>query len=289
MDGTPPSRRPSTSPTRPPTPTEQARARATLGHHIMLRVDDERTIALSPADHRRAARILLEHGEPRGLLAFRVVGCHVHILAICDRIEAGKLARAVAIALRKVLGIGCPFSRARIKPIADHRHLESTFWYVLRQEKHHRVSADPLHDGSCLPDLIGARVTLARRGSAVALGTAMVEAVAQLLPRVQRRKLVEEIGGAQLDAAIPTLEHLGDAAAAAFGLADITTRSWVTPLACRAAAHAARGLGTTAQVATQLAITTRSVQRHLLAPAPEPHILAVTRQLRLRALPRPTP
>jgi hypothetical protein len=165
-----------------------------IGQHITMRLSDDRVIAPSIADRRAAARVLLRHGTRAGLLAFRVVDTHVHVLVRCDRAVAGSFAHATEVALRATLRLPIPFEPARIRPVLDQPHLYRAFGYVLRQEIRHGTSMDPVHDGSSLPELLGLRV----------VDDLVAQRVAASLPRLDARSLVS-----LLEAPVPRVAGLG--------------------------------------------------------------------------------
>ena len=108
-----------------------------LGHHVMMRLVDGRTLTESPRDRRAAARVLYEQGEHRRLLAFRVADTHVHVLLVGSREQAGSFATYVGCALRWALGLSRPFAPSFVQPVLDQRHLYNAFRYVFRQEQRH--------------------------------------------------------------------------------------------------------------------------------------------------------
>jgi hypothetical protein len=259
-----------------------------LGHHVMLRLEDDRVIARTPAERRAAARIVYEQGESRGLIAFAFADSHLHVLLACDRVEAGRFARYVAVALRSTMRIPVRFARSRIKKIADQHHLASTYRYILRQEARHGTDADPFRDGSHVPDCVGARVLLARSrrdpDQRTILGQETMAAAARLLPRIRTPELVAQLGGEELLSAAPAYESLADAAAAAFGLGTLDDPDGIATIARRAAIHAAVGTLGPARVAILLGVSTRTVRRQARRSIPPAFVRAVGLQLRFRGL-----
>lgn len=269
----------------------RSRMREPLAHHVTMRLSTGRVLCCTAASRRRAARALYEQGEPHGLLSFRVADTHMHVLLACDRTAAGIFARLVETSLRARLSTPEPFEPARFTPVLDQSHLGSTFRYVMRQEKRHGTLADPFHDGSSLPDLIGARWLLAapRSGVGVApLGAATARKVAALLPRVRRVDLLAEVG-VQGAGDVPSLDGLGDAAAAALGLDGIEGRGAARTLARGAAIHVAGAALSTVDLAHTLGISTRAVQQLRATPPHLGAIRAVAVQLRMRAVHRALP
>jgi hypothetical protein len=94
----------------------------------------------------------------RHQLLFNVADNHGHSVVDGD----AKTARYVAASLRRVLARlpgGRPLEPARIKPVNGRSHLENLVPYVLTQTAHHGLAKHPAAwIGSCLPDLVGARI-----------------------------------------------------------------------------------------------------------------------------------
>jgi hypothetical protein len=198
-----------------------------LGWHLTFRLKDSRVIAPETAARRRVARSFLEIGERFGLLAFRVVLDHAHGEFLCDREQAGQAAQAIGASITLALGLPAGFNVTYLTPIRDQRHLDATFAYILGNDRKHGTTADPLHDASVVPDLVGLR----------ALGTGVRDRVAAHLPgRLEEAR--EALGVASL---APRFSpgHLADAAAAAVGLATLKGRSEAAVLARAAAVQVA--------------------------------------------------
>jgi len=91
-------------------------------------------------------------------LMFCGVDEHVHLVPMCDRERAGRVAQATAPAVRPFIGEGS-MEPARIRPVIGNRHLDNLVAYVVRQPSKHGMGGHPaLWSGSCLLDLFGARV-----------------------------------------------------------------------------------------------------------------------------------
>src|SRR5262245_5666905 len=130
-----------------------------IGYLLMLRLQDDRVIAPSPAERRLLARTVLRMTRRCFLLVFALVDTHVHLeVARCTREAAGELARRIELSLGRLLELPVGFERARVKTIVDQAHLAAAFRYTLRQDRHHGVDVDPLRDATSLPDLLGMRV-----------------------------------------------------------------------------------------------------------------------------------
>jgi hypothetical protein len=181
-----------------------------LAWHLMFRTDDDRVIAPGDAERRILARTVYRITDEAGLLAFGAADNHLHVVVVCTRERAGRLAQQLAVALRGQLGIPVSFFPTRIKEVRDQHHLQTVFHYALGQRNRHGVRSDPFLDASSLPELLGAR--LLRTGSPAL--------ARELLPRVSRPSLVRHL-------AIPALEPGSDlvqpvdAVAGALGLGSL--------------------------------------------------------------------
>ncbi|MCC6524906.1 MAG: hypothetical protein IT373_19780 [Polyangiaceae bacterium] len=269
-----------------------------LGHHVVLKLYDERVIAPTPAAQRVLGRTALRVGEGFPLVALRAADTHIHLLVACDEATARELARRVAGSLRRALALPVRFDRARATPVVDQRHLLNSFRYVLRQHARHGIASDPLFDASNLPDLLGMRL----------LGAFTQAHVGALLPRLARPELRALLGVPELDEPRPvSLDDLADAAAGAAGLADLCDRSRAAVAARRAAAQAvahstatgataacATATGATAststathpsarELASALGVGQHAVRKLLLQPVEPALLRAVRLQLRARA------
>lgn len=245
---------------------------AAVGQHIMLRLADDRVIAPTTAMQRMVARTVLRLASNTGLLAFRCVDTHLHINSLTSRVRAGKLAHAVESSLVQRLSLDVSFSPARFKDIADQHHLERLFHYILDQERHHGVHLDPFHEASVLPDLLGLRT----------LGGYVVNNVRSYLPRIRGQQLQQYLGEERLSRPVESFDRLGEAAAAAAGLADLKGNTPETVMARCAAVSVAAGILTSPVIGMLLNIHKRTVQR-LAARHPDPALVQATAlQLRLR-------
>jgi hypothetical protein len=137
---------------------------------------------LPPAGRSRASRRTL--GRTAGLLVFRLPDSHLHVVLLCSRERAGRFAHDVEVALRRRLCLPVRFAPAHLVEIKDQAHLENVVDYVLRNQEHHGAAADPLHDASNLPELLGLRVG----------GGWLIGAVREAVPRLRRRRLLEILG-----------------------------------------------------------------------------------------------
>lgn len=243
-----------------------------FAHHVTMRLESSQVIAGTVGARRCVARVFHEEGEARGLLAFRLADTHAHALVLGTRRDAGMLARYVELRLRWHLRLRSRFEPARFVPIETQRHLERAFLYLLRQEQHHGIDLDPMHEASSAPDFVGLRV----------IGPGLVRRTHEALPRVRREDVLSAMS---LERCEPTFDRLADAAAAACALADLTGRCDRTSTALTAAVHAAPELKS-ADLAARLGVTRRSVNRCRSRQGDAATIAAVRLQLTLRPSPR---
>jgi hypothetical protein len=247
--------------------------REPIGFHVTIRLEDDRPIATSAAARRVVARVVLEQGEARGLLAFGAADDHLHAALATDRASAGAFARYVESALVWQLGLAARFERARIRPLLDQRHAYNTFRYTHRQDSRHLLDLDLAREGTSLPDLLGMRV----------LGTSLLARVRAHLPRIRRADLVGEFPAGVFEVAAPLeLDVLTEAAAAALALPDLRGLSPDAHRARRAAVHAAGPDVPTRRLGESLGLGMRAVQS-LRKQEREPLLIgAVARQAHLR-------
>jgi hypothetical protein len=244
---------------------------APLGWHVTARLYDDRVITPSTFHRRRLARSLLRIGQESGLLAFAVADTHLHAIVVCDRETAGRFAWRIELSAQGLFRFGVPFEPARLRPIADQKHLSNAFWYVLRQQQRHDIEADPHFDGSSLPDLVGLRVG----------APWLLAQVRSLLPRVRGEGLRALLGNVDLTREPADLVHLRSAATSAACVADLGGRSDAVVAARVAAVHLAGSL-TAVRVAALLGLDAGTVRR-LRRRRPDPALIAaIRRQLALR-------
>lgn len=167
-------------------------------------------------------------------------------------------------------GFGQPY----LKPLFDFDQLRDCFFYVLKQLVHHGVlHLDPLGEGTNIPDLLGARE----------LGRHTREKMLVHLPRVQPAALLK-----CLKLSLPRemdlpLELVGEAAAAAVGLAAPLGKSRIVRAARRAAMEIAGGKQQLKTLAAALGSSCAALKRLRSTPADQRLVEAVRRQLRMRA------
>ncbi len=219
-------------------PVEGSSQAGIIAYHLILRPKADRGIANTARALRDAARLTFEQGERYGLLAFRIVDSHAHVLLACTRAETGRFAQRLGSCLTQTLPVLGGFGPGRVLAINDRRHLANALRYVFRQEEHHGVWLDPAHDGSSLPDLLGLRCVVA---------PSLARRVLTLLPRLSDDEMVPWLGNTGWQRCLPAPGQLLEASAAALGLPDLGGRSPRQKLARATAVHA------TAQVAKRLA------------------------------------
>lgn len=260
-----------------PAPSDRRLTREPIGFHVTMRLEDDRPIATTQAALRVVARVVLEQGDERGLLAFGAADDHLHAALATDRASAGAFARYVESALVWQLGLAARFERARIRPFQDQKHAYNTFHYAHRQDSRHALGLDRAREGTSLPDLLGLRV----------LKTSLIARVRACLPRIRRRDLVAQLPSGALDVEAPIdLDVLPDAAAAALALTDLRGRSADALRARRAAVHAAGPEVPSRRLSDSLGIGVRAVQS-LRAQRSEPSVIrAVEQQALLRSVMR---
>ncbi len=222
-----------------------------LGHHIIMRLEDDRVIAPDTASQRLLAKTVFRAARSFRLTVFRCADNHIHAQLAEQLARAMELARRIEIALSLVLGLDVPFQRARARPIANQWHFSSTFHYILNQERHHGTALDDFFEASNLPDLLGMRL----------IEPDAARHVRSLLPRVTRDELLGHLGGPAIDFAPKCLDDVADSAAAAFALPTLASRSRDSTRARAAAFGAARGLGSSNQLAAAIGVSERTVRR----------------------------
>jgi len=249
-----------------------------LATHITFRLADGRSICRTSAQRRRVARAFLERAQHFSRLAFRIVADHLHALVAVGPREAAEYARRVEVSIQKSRNPGVRCAPAHVTPVRSQRHIRNAFDDILRQEQHHEVGSDPLHDGSNLPDLLGARV----------VGTYTANNVREFLPRVRRKELLRCLpdpdvldNGRALG--LLDLPFLADGAAAAFGLPHIRGSRPEALIARIAAVGIGLQIGPASLVGRALGISATSVRRLARCELSDIVVEAVEAQTRLRA------
>jgi len=199
-----------------------------IGHHLVLRLVDNRVIANTDAQRRVVACTVIEMAKDDRLLAFGLVDTHLHLEDAENRDRCGRLAQRVGSSLKQALKPVVRFVPVHREPIRSQSHLYRAFYYDLRQQDHHGVTTNPYHEASNLPDLLGLRVR----------GRQLTQHVRTLRPRVTRNDLLEVLGVPALpDDAAVDWDMLATAAAAAAGLPNLSGRRAEVVKARIAAVH----------------------------------------------------
>jgi len=245
-----------------------------LGFHVMQRLEDDRVLVRSTRDRRIYADTVARVGRDCGLFVFGLPDNHTHAGVECGREQAGRFAQKLGSSLKQRLGLEVPFAPAKILPIRDQAHLKNAFGYMLGQAAHHGVDADPWLEATCVPDLLGLRLT----------ANYILARIRAILPRLQRADLLAKLGIATLEVS-PVLVDLGDAAAATLALPELVGRSVPVLRARRAAVAYARNVeASVPRIAELLSITERAVRELARGRAPALHVRAVGLQLGLRSV-----
>ena len=126
---------------------------------------------------RALARVAGEHA-----VLFCVVDDHIHLVVLCERQEAGRIAQRLSLALRPLAAV--EVDPARVRPVESRSHLQSLVRYVLDQPRHHHLGEHPgLFAGSCFVDLVGARVL-----------DGLKLRIQDALPRLRLRDVYQSVG-----------------------------------------------------------------------------------------------
>ncbi len=245
---------------------------STLGFHVRTRLATGEPIVRSTAQRGLAARCVIRLGGSTlstfslpDLLGMRVLH-HARNAA-----EAGELCRRIEIGLSRRLGLSVGFVMYPPKPFADQWHLERTLVYILTQHDHHGVQTDPFYESSLLPDLLGMRVLHHARNAWPALQSR--------LPRLTRARLLQRIGWPALRPADGPLESLVRAACRARALPTLRGHTPDAVSARNALVHVAGPRLSTADLATQLHLSPRTVQHLRKRPADPALVHAIRLQL----------
>jgi hypothetical protein len=242
-----------------------------IAFHVNFHPANRQVIAPSVGARRRLASILLAEEHRADLLTFRAVDTHVHLLVLCDRARAGRLVQRVGSALRQALGLPVPFEPAWYEPVLDQRHLVKAFLYVARNADNHGFGADPHHEASALPDILG------MRRLAPELGLRVRERLGRLSPGD-----LEPILGVPIPEPAFHADHLLDAACASLALPHLRGNAPGTVRLRRAVARLAlEELGAT-EIAELLGCDRRSVVRLAHTEEDSPLALAIGRQMAFR-------
>jgi hypothetical protein len=242
----------------------------------MLRLTDSRVIATDTTTRRKLASSVRRIGERVGVFLFGAADTHIHVGTLGDRKTAGIAAGRISASIGRAVQLPVRFAPSTVKKITDQRHLVNVVGYVLRQEQHHGTNADPFHEASCLPDVLGMRIGapwLRSRLLGVAPRLDPME-LAHNLPRLSPAKAVTA----------EALPLLGDAAAAAICEPTLSGRK---PSITHARAAAIRvalelDLGTLSAISSALGIDRATTWRLRRASIDDELKDAIELQLRMR-------
>jgi len=168
-------------------------------------------------------------------LMFCIVDEHIHLVMMCDRERAGRIAQATALAVRPFVG-DSGLEPARIRTVNGNNHLDNLVAYVVRQPAKHGVNGHPaLWGGSCFLDLVGARV----------IDGFDPKRIAVAYPRYRVGRLSDEVGLTSASVApvgLDAVHRLGlarliEATAAAHAVPDLSSRTRQVTEVRAAAAH----------------------------------------------------
>ncbi len=243
-----------------------------IGCHLILALVGRRVLAPTTVAKRTLVTSIAWFAVEYRILLFHAPDTHLHIVAACDRMAAGRLAQRLETSLRGALALSVPFRPAEIIEVSAQSHLRSLVDYVLGQDRHHGVIADGYHEASVLLDLLGLRCIAPLAGPTLR----------SLLPRLARRELLEHLGVGDL-APGSSPQLLASSTEAALALPSLHGRAAPVLAARTAAVAVGRDLGLrTERIAELLQVSDRTVQRPS-REGPRPELVrAVRLQMGLR-------
>ena len=151
--------------------------------HLTLSAEGRSTLYPSETNRRAAIHALARVGGDR-LQLFSIVDDHVHVVVRGDRAEAGRLGRALRLALSQVAS--SKLSPSHVREVEGRNHLMWLVRYLLTQPAKHGLDTHPaLYTGSCFPDLVGARLLP---------GVELKSKLEELLPRLRPAELYGHVG-----------------------------------------------------------------------------------------------
>jgi hypothetical protein len=244
-----------------------------LGHHIRIRLQDDRVIATTAEQRRLVARVVLHHGLRYNLVAMALADSHLHMEAVCDRIAAGRFAHGIEASLRQRMRLPVAFVQYPPKPIRSHRHFRNTFKYILTQHQRHGLPIDLLFEASNVPDLLGLRL----------VGRYTLDNVRRWLPRVRRTELLQWLSLSEWEPADGPLDQLEAATLAALCLDELRGSSQVVIKARRAMVEILGSRVSNQEVAQRLGVGPRTLRGLRRRPADPELVTAIRLQLGYRA------
>jgi hypothetical protein len=250
--------------------------------HLTLTAARESRLPLFP-DEATYLRGLHRLGAVAGgcLALFALIAEHVHLVALLSRLAAGRLAQRVSLALRPI--VATALAPSYIKVVDSRSYLRWLVRYILEQPRQHGMPGpEALWVGSCLPDLVGARII-----------PGLTLALTRALPEVGEAMLLRLVGlsGGVVPAGAETLRAIGAAGlrravAATLGASDALTGNHpVAVLGRRALASIAREIELPlGVVARSLGRSPRTAWRLCRDPLDAGIVLAVKRRVSLERL-----
>jgi hypothetical protein len=122
--------------------------------HVSVLSQGARTVFPAGVDRLRAVRRLASHLGGRSLW-FCLADTHLHEVVEASADEIPFVLRDLRFVLEGLAGD--VFQVPHSKEIADQRHLENCWRYVVSNNQQHGVNRGPIDDGSGLADVVGAR------------------------------------------------------------------------------------------------------------------------------------
>jgi hypothetical protein len=255
--------------------------------HITLTAERESRLPLFP-DAAAYLEALHRLGKVwAGCLAlFALIAEHLHLVALKSRPVAGRLAQATILTLRPV--VTTPLASSYFAHVDSRAYMRWLLRYILEQPEKHGMPGHPaVWVGSCLPDLVGARII---EGLAPSIEKALPDYSHGMALRILGlpAKPVAPADGAVLRAT--GAHRLKLAVGAALGVdPSLRGNTPAARLARRALFQLADRVGIhPAEVTAALGISSKSVWR-LRQPEVELHVLkAIARRVTLENLVRDT-
>ncbi len=254
--------------------------------HITFASRTRHSLFPSTALRRRALHALARVLRDR-LVLFCIVDDHVHVVVFVEPGTGALIAGHVTLAFRALASV--ELAPPHVKPVDGRRHLESLVRYLLGQTDHHAI-ATPSHrwEGSCLPDLLGARCLP---------GVDLRAQLAQALPRLDDHAIIAMVDLHATQVQPASLAEVRDLGAVALASACQAATAAAAPWGKeRPAVHAraavirigqAAGIST-ADLARACRVSTRAARYRGRVQVADETCRAALRQLRLmQATPRP--
>lgn len=247
-----------------------------IGYHTRIRLRGNRVIAPTTANRLMLVRIVCKMARKDNLLAFSVGDTHLHLESANSRLAAGRLVQRIESTSRRRLDLKGGFDEPYFKSIWEQQHLENTFEYDLTQNEHHGIGWDPYYETTNLLDLLGMRL----------VGDFTAGNVRSFLPRIKREYLIGILGVDPFVNVTVNPLLVAEAAASAVGLPELTGSSRPEIQARIAADHVVRSQLPSAQLASLLRTSERTLYR-IRQRNPDPRLVrAISLQMKMRQLKR---